>query len=247
MATNGNEKKWNSIPVRFFDEEGGLESDAPEGTDAPGIDADNMTSSDEDFDESDSVGDAATAGAPGQRESKAADPASGPMLAELVATRAELKRVESELADAQDRLTRRQADFENYRKRTERDRGESHSRATADVVNKFLPVIDNLRRALEAERSLQASESAEFRHFLHGVELINKQLDEVLESLGVEAVPAQGARFDPHLHEAVVTEPTRDYEPDTVIQEIVRGYRLGERLLRPAMVKVATEPSEDGE
>jgi len=248
MATNGNEKKWNSIPVRFFDEEGGPESGSEEGTDAPGIDADDMTSSDEDFGESDSIGAAATAeGAPGQRESKAGDISSGPMLAELVATRAELKRVESELADAQDRLTRRQADFENYRKRIERDRGESHNRATADVVNKFLPVIDNLRRALEAERSLQASESAEFRHFLHGVELINKQLDEVLESLGVEAVPAQGARFDPHLHEAVVTEPTRDYEPDTVMQEIVRGYRLGERLLRPAMVKVATEPSGDGE
>jgi molecular chaperone GrpE len=77
------------------------------------------------------------------------------------------------------------------------------------------------------------------------VELINKQLDEVLESLGVEAVPAQGARFDPHLHEAVVTEPTSEYEPDTVIQEMVRGYRLGDKLLRPAMVKVSTGPSTE--
>jgi molecular chaperone GrpE len=113
------------------------------------------------------------------------------------------------------------------------------------VVNKFLPVIDNLRRALEAERSMEASESAEFRHFLHGVELINKQLDEVLESFGVQAVPAVGEPFDPHVHEAVVTEPTSEYEPDTVIQEIVRGYRLGDKLLRPAMVKVATGPSSD--
>lgn len=245
MATNGNEKKWNSIPVRFFDEEGGPENGSAEGTDAPGTDADDMTG-DEPFDEIDSMGtDASAEDARGQRESKAGDLSSGPMLAELVGTRAELKRVETELADVQDRLTRRQADFENYRKRIDRDRGESHTRATADVVNKFLPVIDNLRRALEAERSLEASESAEFKHFLHGVELINKQLDEVLESLGVEAVPAQGARFDPHLHEAVVTEATRDYEPDTVIQEIVRGYRLGDKLLRPAMVKVATEPPAD--
>lgn len=247
MATNGNEKKWNSIPVRFFDEEGGPENGSAEETDAPGTDADDMTS-DEPFDEIDSSGTAASAeDARGQREPKAGDLSSGPMLAELVGTRAELKRVETELADVQDRLTRRQADFENYRKRIERDRGESHTRATADVINKFLPVIDNLRRALEAERSLEATESAEFRHFLHGVELINKQLDEVLEALGVEPVPAQGALFDPHLHEAVVTEPTRDYEPDTVIQEIVRGYRLGDKLLRPAMVKVATEPSGDEE
>ncbi|MDX6613809.1 MAG: molecular chaperone GrpE [Blastocatellia bacterium] len=233
MATNGNEKKWNSIPVRFFDEEGELEADSTEGADTVDV-----VPSVADVDERDE-------GTSGQREPKPADPSSGPMLAELVATRAELKRVESELADIQDRFTRRQADFENYRKRTERDRGESHSRATADVINKFLPVIDNLRRALEAERSLEASESAEFKHFLHGVELINKQLEEVLESLGVEVVPAHGARFDPHLHEAVVTEPNSEYEPDTVIQEMVRGYRLGDKLLRPAMVKVSTEPSDD--
>jgi len=165
------------------------------------------------------------------------------MLAELLATRAELKRVESELAETQDRLTRRQADFENYRKRVERERGETHDRVVAEVVTKLLPVIDNLRRALEAERSLEASESEEFRHFLHGVELINKQLNEVLGSFGLETVPAMGEHFDPHVHEAVVSEPTDDYEPETVIQELARGYRLGERLLRPAMVKVATEPS----
>jgi len=231
MATNGNEKKWNSIPVRFFDEEGELESDLTEGADAADAAVPDVEESDE--------------GTPGQREAKPADISSGPMLAELVATRAELKRVESELADVQDRFTRRQADFENYRKRMERDRGESYSRATADVINKFLPVIDNLRRALDAERSMEASESAEFRHFLHGVGLINKQLEEVLDSLGVEVVPAHGARFDPHLHEAVVTEPNSEYEPDTVIQEMVRGYRLGDKLLRPAMVKVSTEPSDE--
>jgi len=101
-------------------------------------------------------------------------------------------------------------------------------------------VIDNLRRALEAERSKEADESEEFRHFLHGVELINKQLNEILESLGLEAVPAMGEPFDPHVHEAVVTEATDEYEPDTVIQELVRGYRLGDKLLRPAMVKVST-------
>ncbi|HWT00113.1 MAG TPA: nucleotide exchange factor GrpE [Pyrinomonadaceae bacterium] len=166
--------------------------------------------------------------------------ATGPVLAELIATRAELKRVESERAELREALARRQADFENYRKRMERDRSESYNRMVGDVVSKLLPVLDNLRRALDAEGSLQATESEEFRHFLSGVELIYKQLNTVLEGLGLQPVAALGHRFDPHVHEAVVTEQTEEYEPDTVIQEIVPGYRLGEKLLRPAIVKVAT-------
>ena len=227
--------------MHFFDEEGDAElNDLEEASEQA---ADRFSDNDP-LDES-SLSDRSL---PGVREetndppvARGGDAASGPMLAELLATRAELKRVEGELAEAQERLTRRQADFENYRKRTERERSETYNRVVADVVSKFLPVIDNLRRALETERSVEANESEEFRHFLHGVELINKQLNEVLESLGLEAVPSIGERFDPHVHEAVVTEPSAEYEPDTVIQEIVRGYRLGDRLLRPAMVKVATE------
>lgn len=172
---------------------------------------------------------------------QASDPdASGPVRAELIATRAELRRVEAERAELRDALARRQADFENYRKRVERDRAESYNRLVGDVVSKLLPVLDNLRRALEAESSLQANESEEFRHFLQGVELIYKQLSGVLEGLGLQPVEALGHRFDPHVHEAVITEQTEDYEPDTVIQELVPGYRLGEKLLRPAIVKVAT-------
>jgi molecular chaperone GrpE len=177
---------------------------------------------------------AADAGAQGSAES------TGPVLAELIATRAELKRVENERAELRETLARRQADFENYRKRMERDRNESYNRMVGDVVSKLLPVLDNLRRALDAEGSLQATESEEFRHFLSGVELIYKQLNTVLEGLGLQPVAALGHRFDPHVHEAVVTEQTEEYEPDTVIQEIVPGYRLGEKLLRPAIVKVAT-------
>lgn len=184
--------------------------------------------------------------ASGQREQQhgssaaASDSAAGPAIAELVATRAELKRVEAERADLADQLARRQADFENYRKRVERERGETYNRMVGDVVSRLLPVLDNLRRALDTEASQQAGESEEFRHFLQGVELIYKQLSDVLESLGLQPVAALGQPFDPHVHEAVITEQTEDYEPDTVIQELVRGYRLGEKLLRPAIVKVAT-------
>lgn len=172
--------------------------------------------------------------------------ASGPLLAELIATRAELKRVEGEMQkfaeerqDLVDRVARRQADFENYRKRMERERQETYGRVVAEVVGHLLPVVDNLRRAVDAEAAGQAGESEEFRHFLRGVELIAKQLNGVLETLGVESVQTVGQPFDPHIHEAVAAEESDSFEPDTVMEELVRGYRLGDKLLRPAMVKVA--------
>jgi molecular chaperone GrpE len=172
----------------------------------------------------------------------------GPQVAELIATRAELRRVEAELKKLSDerselngQLARRTADFDNFRKRTERERTETYNRALGEVVRRLLPVLDNLQRALDAERLVEVKESEEFRHFLHGVELINRQLGGVLEGLGVEVVPTVGERFDPHVHEAVATEATDAAEPDTVTQEMQRGYRLGDKLLRPAMVKVATK------
>lgn len=164
----------------------------------------------------------------------------GPVTAELVATRSELKRVQEENRELKDRLARRQADFENYRKRVDRERSETYNRVVADVASKVLGVLDNLKRALETESSVEASESDEFRHFLSGVDLIYKQLSGVLEALGVKPIISVGEQFNPHIHEAVVTEVTDEFEPDTVVQEIRAGYRLGDRLIRPALVKVAT-------
>jgi len=167
--------------------------------------------------------------------------------AELLASQAEVSILEDEVARLKgerqeliDQMARRQADFDNYRKRLERERGESYNRIVADVAAELLPVVDNLRRALDAEASVEAGESKEFRNFLHGVELISKQLDSVLESMGIEPVESVGYPFDPHFHEAVATEQTEEFEPDTVTIELQRGYRLGDKLLRPAMVKVAS-------
>jgi molecular chaperone GrpE len=168
------------------------------------------------------------------------DQLGGPDTAELIATRAELKRVEAENAELKNSLARRQADFENYRKRVERERTETYNRVVADVAEKLLPVSDNLKRALETEASVEAAESDEFRHFLSGVDLIWKQLNGVLDALGVKPIAAVGEQFNPHIHEAVVTEATDDYDPDTVIQEIRSGYRIGDKLIRPALVKVST-------
>ena len=167
--------------------------------------------------------------------------------AELLAAQAEasildkeVEQLKSERQELVEQMARRQADFDNYRKRMERERAETYNRVVGEVARHLLPVVDNLRRAVLAEASSEAGESQEFRNFLHGVELISKQLNGVLDSLGIETVETVGSRFDPHVHEAVATEQTDEFEPETVTHEIQRGYRLGERLLRPALVKVAT-------
>jgi len=243
MASDKKSKQPNNIPIRFFDDdEIELPSDdAKTGSDAEPVAraSDELTQPDPDDDMpyDDPIDQSRSAEVPGDR--------GGPALAELLATRAELKRVQTELAEARESLARRTADFDNYRKRIERERGEAHNRVVAEVARKLLPVVDNLARALDVERSVEAGESKEFRHFLHGVELISKQLDGLLESLGVEPIPAVGERFNPHIHEAVVTEATDEYEPDTVTQEMVRGYRLGDKLVRPAMVKVAAKAADN--
>lgn len=228
------DKNSSHIPIRFVE---GDESEAPDyraeqDSDDPEVIELNNPQAD--------LNDDVSAFSAAEGDSHSEEPAlGGPELAELIATRAELKRLQTALAEAQDANARRQADFENYRKRIERDRAETHNRIVADVAQKLLPVIDNLGRALEAERSVETQESKEFRHFLHGVELITKQLSDVLESLGIHPISAVGEPFDPHIHEAVVTERSDEFEPDTVIEEIARGYKIGDRLLRPSMVKVA--------
>src|SRR3982074_159412 len=136
--------------------------------------------------------------APAQAAGSPADvapSAGGPEVAELVASRAELKRLDGETKELRESLARRQADFENYRKRMERERSETYNRVVADIAAKLLPVLDNLKRALETEASVEASESDEFRHFLSGVDLIYKQLKGVLEALGVKPIISVGEPF----------------------------------------------------
>jgi len=232
MASDKKRNKLNRIPISF-------ESSEDETAAFPSLEDDDVESI-EDAIEGDGPAAHATPqadGSPGDVPSNAG----GPEVAELVATRAELKRLQGEVKELRDSLARRQADFENYRKRMERERSETYNRVVADIAGKLLPVLDNLKRALETEASVEASESDEFRHFLSGVDLIYKQLNGVLDALGVKPILAEGEPFNPHLHEAVVTEPSDDYEPDTVMQEIVRGFRLGDKLIRPSLVKVAVK------
>jgi molecular chaperone GrpE len=234
MTSDRKDKRFR-IPIRFSDAEN--ENESPSSRPA---EMDSRLDPDIDNDDFSSAAEEATGDEALGLDDLRPEDLGGPDRAQLIATQGELKRVEAENAELKNSLARRQADFENYRKRVDRERSETYNRVVADVAEKLLPVSDNLKRALEAEASVEAAESDEFRHFLSGVDLIWKQLTGVLEALGVKAIPAVGEQFNPHIHEAVVTEATDEYEPDTVIQEIRSGYRLGDKLIRPALVKVST-------
>jgi molecular chaperone GrpE len=143
--------------------------------------------------------------------------------------------VQRQRDDYYDRLLRKTAEFDNYRKRVERDRQSMAESAAADLVRDLLPLVDDLERALKADAGVDGAES-----YRRGVELIHRQLLEILRRRNVKPIEALGADFDPHFHQAVSHEPAPGRREGEVIEEFARGYMIGERLLRPAMVKVAT-------
>ena len=155
------------------------------------------------------------AGAPGVEAGEASDP---------------------EMTQLKDRHIRLLADFDNYRKRAEREQKSQARFSMVEPLRELLPVVDNLERALAAPGSAD--------DLRHGVEMIVRQFLEVLRKIGVEPVPAVGHRFDPRFHEAVMRVDDDDVEAPTVVEEFQRGYVLHDRLLRPAMVKVAVPPDE---
>lgn len=132
-----------------------------------------------------------------------------------------------------DRLLRQTAEFDNYRKRIERERRETREAAAVDLITDLLPLVDDLERALAVDAGPGAAA------YRQGVEIIYKQLMDLLQKRGVEPVQAVGTAFDPHVHQAVAHEASPDHHDGDVIEELRRGYRIGNRLLRPAMVKVA--------
>lgn len=132
-----------------------------------------------------------------------------------------------------DRLLRTAAEFDNYRKRVERERRELSEFAAADVLAELLPIVDNF------ERALQVAAPPEAEPFRRGIEMIHKQMLDLLRKRGVTPIEALGADFDPNFHQAVVQETSSEHREGEVMQELQRGYMLGDRLLRPAMVKVA--------
>jgi molecular chaperone GrpE len=159
-------------------------------------------------------------------------PASAPQDASeaLAAEIADLRHEQEELRN---QLLRKAADFDNYRKRVERERREMAELAAQDLLLELLPILDDFERALDVDVAPGAE------RYREGVELIYRQLQELLKKRGVTPIEAVGTDFDPHVHQAVVHEASTTHRDGEVIAELRRGYRLGDRLLRPAMVKVA--------
>jgi molecular chaperone GrpE len=155
-----------------------------------------------------------------------------------------LESVRQQRDEYYDLLLRKTAEFENYRKRIDRERRDLADYAAADILKAVLPLVDDLERALQAASATDEAASKDPRAaiaaYRAGVELIHKQLIDLLRKKGVTPIDSVGKDFDPHVHQAVTQEVSADHREGEVMQELARGYKLGDRLLRPAMVKVAT-------
>lgn len=169
-------------------------------------------------------------------EQQDANPSNSTVVAEtMVGLHEEYDRLRAERDGLVDRLARLQAEFDNARKREQRERADYRAFAVADAVEQFLPVLDNFKLALNAKGTVEQVRT--------GVELIAKQMDEVLRSLNVTPVETVGQPFDPRVHEALESVERTDLPDHQVIEEIRRGYRIRDRLLRPALVKISVNPN----
>ena len=146
----------------------------------------------------------------------------------------ELDQLAGEKAELQDRVLRAQAEFQNFRKRVEKERGELFEYASMEAVRALLPVLDDFERSLKSESS--------DKEYVKGMELIYQRFYEGLKKLGLEPIVSEGQIFDPHVHHAVDKVETDEAAADTVLEEFQRGYNFKGRMLRPAMVKVAVQP-----
>ena len=157
---------------------------------------------------------------------------------EAVAAPDPIEQLTAERDKLKDQLLRTMADFDNFRKRARRDAEDALRRGREDTVRDFLPIVDNLERAVEASRG-----STDVAAVVSGVEMVLRGFDDVASRMGISRVVAKGERFDPTLHDAIQQVESAEHPPGTVLTEVVAGYRIGERLLRAAMVVVAKAPA----
>jgi molecular chaperone GrpE len=160
----------------------------------------------------------------------------GREIVEANPTHAELEQVKGERDQLLDRLARLQAEFDNARKRESKERADSRDYAISNAVEPFLGVMDNFQLALKSDGSKEQLRA--------GVELILKQMEDALKGLNVQPVEAVGAQFDPRVHEALGSIETKEFPDHQVLEEIRRGYKIRDKLLRPALVKIAVNPDQ---
>ena len=157
----------------------------------------------------------------------------------------QIARLEAEHIKLFEIARRRQNDFESYKNRTERERSDTFRNQISNLATQMLPVVDNLNRALDSSGNITDESSQDIKQFFEGIVLVSQQLNEILAEMGVQPILAVGEPFDPHFHEAVALETTDDYPSQTVMAELLRGYRLGEKVIRPSMVKVSVSTTTD--
>ena len=171
----------------------------------------------------------------GTADSPAEGAAGDDLAAQVTALKADRDRLAADKAELHDRLLRRQADFDNFRKRAERDRSDFLQYAGMECAREMLPIVDDFDRALKIETA--------DANYARGVELINARMHETLKKMGLEPMDTVGKTFDPNLHQAVERVETEEAEDQTILAEFQKGYTFKGKLLRPAMVKVAVRPS----
>lgn len=154
--------------------------------------------------------------------------------AEDVSLEDQLTQAKTEAAEYLDGWQRARAEFANYKKRVERETEEARQRIVSEILLQYLSIMDDLERALE-----NAPENHDIQEWVSGIELIHQKFEMLLEAEGVESIEAEGERFDPNLHEAISYEDTEDHEGGSIIDVTQRGYKIGDRIIRPAMVRVA--------
>ena len=162
---------------------------------------------------------------------------------EIVQLENSVNKFKSERHDILEHSQRQAQDFENFRNRTERERNERLSIQMENLASKMLPVLDNLNRAMDFAQCMSDEKRQGMEPFIDGIALVHHQVNDVLATMGVKPIVAIGEEFDPHFHEAVAIQPSTDHAPNTVYEELLKGYQMGTRVLRHSMVKV-TGPAD---
>jgi len=169
--------------------------------------------------------------------------------ARIEALEERVEELENERDELNDRLLRKAAEFDNYRRRMEREKERRYTTGRLDVIEPMLEVIDDFERSLDAVEDLDEAQdvASAYESLKGGVEMVFRKFQDTLETLGVEPIEAEGQSFDENLHEAMMRQPTDDAEPGTVLQEIRKGYRMEDQVVRHSRVVVAAPPADEDE
>lgn len=178
-----------------------------------------------------------------QKARAAKAPSSEKFENEIASLKEKIQVLEASRDELKEASLRRSKDFENFKTRTERERKETFQNQLSNLASRMLPALDNLNRAVDFGIAMSEEQAVEVQQFFDGVVLVNQQVNEVFAEMGILPIATVGEMFDPHYHEAVATEESDDFEPNTISAELLRGYRIGDRVVRHSMVRVVKGPA----